>query len=235
VIREPKNASLLGKSCGTWAGPIPQAKPIERYERAASRSQSSSQSGQLDPNLGAIAKFCLFFRGGRLSSLPPLQYAEPLDPRSVEPFPTLLQSRMASAYRDARSLFAALRDMAEHLRLALIPLSDVERAKLVTKIVRESDLVYGVWPEENKDDGFGVQIMNGEAIMPPLESFERNDELRIAAIPCVGLQQALAAWGEWGRVDEPGEEMPESQIAATSALALAEAARLIWAASRNGG
>jgi hypothetical protein len=147
---------------------------------------------------------------------------------------------MASAYRDARSLFAALCDIAEELRLALIPLSDIERAKLVTEIVRESDMVYGVWPEENKDDGFGVQIIKGEAILPPLAGFERDDELRIAAIPCVGLEQALAARDEWGGLFEPceeeqKEETPEARIAARSALTMAETARLTWIASRNGG
>jgi hypothetical protein len=100
---------------------------------------------------------------------------------------------MASAYRDARNFFAALADMAEQLRLTLIPLNDIERAKLVTEIVRGRDMVFGVWPSEDEPDGFGVQIIKGEAIMPPLEGFETNDELSVAAIPCVGREQALAA------------------------------------------
>ena len=142
---------------------------------------------------------------------------------------------MASAYRDARSFFAALAVMAEELRLALMPLNDIERAKLVTEIVRDSDMVFGVWLDDDEADGFGVQIIQGEAITPPLEGFETDDELNVAAIPCVGLEQALAARDEWGRLEEPDEETPEAQIAARSALALAEAARLVWIASRNGG
>ncbi len=94
---------------------------------------------------------------------------------------------MASVYRDARTFFAALADMAEQLRLTLIPLNDIERAKLVTEIVRDSDMVFGVWADEDEPDGFGVQIIKGETIMPPLEGFETNDELSIAAVPCVGL------------------------------------------------
>jgi hypothetical protein len=138
-----------------------------------------------------------------------------------------------AACRDARS-FTALFEMAEELRQTLIPLNDIERAKLVSEIVRDRDMVYGVWPDENEAYGFGVQIIKGDAIIPYLEGFETNDELSIAAIPCVGLEQALAARDEWGRVEEPDKETPDAQISARPALALAEAARLVWIASRNG-
>ena len=118
--------------------------------------------------------------------------------------------------------------MAEELRQTLIRLNDIERAKLVTEIVRNSDMTFGVWPDDDEADGFGVQIIKGEAIMPPLEAFETDDEFSVVAIPCVGLEQALAARDKWGRLEEPDDETPEAQIAAKSALALAEAARLVW-------
>ena len=107
---------------------------------------------------------------------------------------------MPSTYRDAPTFFAALFAMAEDLREKLIPMTDAERARLVTEIFHDSDLVFGVWPEEG--ESFGVQIIMGQEMLPPVEGFERNDELRIAAIPCVGLEQALAARDEWGDLFE---------------------------------
>ena len=102
--------------------------------------------------------------------------------------------------------------MAEELRETLKSLGDVERAKLVTEIVRGSDMVFGVWPSQDDPDGFSVQIIKGKAIMPPFECFERNDELRIAAISCVGLEQAVAARDEWGRLFDVSEEESEGQL-----------------------
>ena len=105
---------------------------------------------------------------------------------------------MTSVYRVAETFLIALLQKSEELRGTLKPLSDIERAKLVTEIVRDSDMVFGVWPSENEPEGFGVRIIKGDAIMPPFECFERDKELRVAAIPCVGLERALAARHEWG-------------------------------------
>ena len=45
---------------------------------------------------------------------------------------------------------------------------------LVTEIVRDSDMVFGVWRAEEEPNGFAVQITKGEAMMPPCECFERD-------------------------------------------------------------
>jgi hypothetical protein len=115
---------------------------------------------------------------------------------------------MPLAYPDGRTFLAALFGKAEELRGILKSMRDVEQAKLITEIVRDSDMVFGVWPSQNDHDGFGIQIIKGEANMPPFECFERDDELRIAAIPCVGLEQALAARDEWGKLFDVSEEQP---------------------------
>jgi hypothetical protein len=101
---------------------------------------------------------------------------------------------MASAYRDTHSLNAALADMAEELRVAILSMrDDVERFDHVMKLVADSDMVFCVWPDEDRPEGVGIQIIKGSDVMPPLVGFETKPELRIAAIPCVGREVALAA------------------------------------------
>ena len=91
---------------------------------------------------------------------------------------------MPVVHPDADSLFAALAGMAEDLRQQIIPLSDLERRALITRIVDDSDMVFGVWP--NDDAGVGLLVIKGRDSMPPLEGFEMPREVELAAIPCVG-------------------------------------------------
>ena len=102
-----------------------------------------------------------------------------------------------AAYRDTGSLMAALGTIAEELRQKILVASDLERMKLVTSTFDESDMVFGAWPDPREDGGFGVQIIKGEDLMPPLVGFETATEMRIDAIPCVGLAQALSVREEW--------------------------------------
>ena len=99
---------------------------------------------------------------------------------------------MPTAYKNARSFLAALAAMAEELRHALIAHDDFGRRGLLTQAMAESDMVFGVWPDEEEQRGFGVQIIKGEEILPPLAAFETDQEIVVAAIPCAGPAQALA-------------------------------------------
>jgi hypothetical protein len=84
---------------------------------------------------------------------------------------------MASAYRDARSLNAALADMAEELRVAILSMrDDVERFDHVMKLVADSDMAFCVWPDEDRPEGVGIQIIKGSDLMPPLVGFETKPE-----------------------------------------------------------
>jgi hypothetical protein len=104
---------------------------------------------------------------------------------------------MVKAYRDARSFMTAVAEMAEALRLALVPMSDIERARLVTKLFSDSEMVFGVWPDPNAEGGVGIHIIKGDDVMPPLEAFTPPYEISIAAIPCQGPRQAVAAREAW--------------------------------------
>jgi hypothetical protein len=138
---------------------------------------------------------------------------------------------MVATFRDAPRFLTALADMAEEeLRLVIIPLSDLDRAQLMTRLVADSDMVFGVWPDVDEPERFGVQVIKGEGMMPPLEGFELPEEVTVAAIPCVGLEQALAARDAWGRA---GEEEVEAPNSSRVALAVAEVARLLWIVGRR--
>jgi len=113
---------------------------------------------------------------------------------------------MPTLYRDARAFFAALAEMAEELRQAILELDDHGRLRLISRAVIESDMVFGVWPDQNEPEGFGVQIIKGEALMPPLVGFETDRELVVAAIPCASLEQAIVARDTWGDPKDAGEE-----------------------------
>jgi len=104
---------------------------------------------------------------------------------------------MPVVYPDAESFFAALAAMAEDLRLQIVPLSDFERRALVTRIVDDSDMVFGVWRNGDNAAGVGALVIKGRERMPPIEGFEMPSEIKLAAIPCVGRLQAQGARAAW--------------------------------------
>jgi hypothetical protein len=134
---------------------------------------------------------------------------------------------MAPPYRDARDFFSAVAEMAEELRQAIVHMTEAERSELVTKLVQESDMVVGVWPDAEAGDGVGIAVIKGEDVMPPLVGFETEREVNIAAIPCVDRHAAVAA-REALRADDP----PQA-LSASTALSISEVARLGWVATRR--
>lgn len=104
---------------------------------------------------------------------------------------------MPSLYPDALSFFAGLAAIAEELRQQIIPLSDLERRELLTRTIDDSDMVFGVWPNDDDEAGVGVLVIKGRDSMPPLEGFDLPKEVKLAAIPCLGSLQAQAARAAW--------------------------------------
>jgi hypothetical protein len=112
-------------------------------------------------------------------------------------------------YPDAISFHAALVEMAEQLRQELVSLPELERRKLVTRIVDGSDMVFAVWPEGDGPGVAGVLLLKGAEMVPPLAGFELPGEVRLAAIACTGPLAAEAArrvLEERAKVDEADDE-----------------------------
>ena len=78
---------------------------------------------------------------------------------------------MPLPYRDARDFLKSLADMAEELRQAIVAMSEAERIALLARLIDESEMIFGVWPEAGSPDGVGVVIIRGEEILPPLVGF----------------------------------------------------------------
>ena len=135
-------------------------------------------------------------------------------------------------FRDTKQFFAALAAMAEEVRHSIIPMAELERMQLVTRIVNENDMVFGVWSDPDEPEGLGIQVIKGESLMPPLDGFELAEELSVAAIPCVGLEQAIAARDAWGRAHDDVKEEAIGRSARV-ALSVAEVARFVWIAGRR--
>jgi hypothetical protein len=111
---------------------------------------------------------------------------------------------MTETCSDARSFFATLAEMAEGLRQALVAMPDADRSKHVGRLVRDSTMVFGVWPDSGEPDGIGTQIIKGDEMLVPLDGFVMPEAVSVAAIPCVGLDQAAAARDAWMQYEHGG-------------------------------
>jgi hypothetical protein len=109
---------------------------------------------------------------------------------------------MTETYPDLNSFIAALADKAEAFRQSLIPMSDEARLKHAMRLVQTSTMVFGVWPDAEEAGGVGVQIIKGKDVLVPLDCFEMPDGITIAAIQCVGYEQAAAARDAWGGYEQ---------------------------------
>ena len=126
---------------------------------------------------------------------------------------------MPIAYKNARFFFAALASMAEEFRQALLEQDDVGRRCLLTQALAQSDMVFGIWPDEEEPDGFAVQIVKGDHIMPPLVGFETDEEIVVAAIPCAGGEQATrldkVVRDTFDVPQEQGDDLPDQPVLQT--------------------
>ena len=135
---------------------------------------------------------------------------------------------MTQPFRDAQAFIAALADMAEALRHAILAIGDdAERSDYLMKLLAESDMVFGLWPDPDDANGVGIQIIKGDDILPPLVGFGTQHELHIAAIPCACREVAVAAREAWGISD--AQDNGSEPCTARAKLAASESERSKWA------
>lgn len=114
---------------------------------------------------------------------------------------------MSETRSDARRFLASMAEMAESLRRALVAMPDAERSMHVGRLIRDSTMIFGVWSDPQEPSGVGMQIIKGDEVLVPLDAFIMPEAITIAAIPCVGLEQAAAARGAW-KQHEHGRQGP---------------------------
>ena len=105
------------------------------------------------------------------------------------------------------TFYDALAEMAERLHRTIVALADEERLPHLLNRVSNSAIVFGVWPDPDQPSGFGFHLIKGRGHLAAL-SGELPDEMTTTAIPCVGLEQAIAAETVWGDPD-PASNSPE--------------------------
>lgn len=114
---------------------------------------------------------------------------------------------MVSPTPHSDNFYSALAEMAETLRLTIIALPDEQRTEYVHRRVAKSEIVFGVWTDPRRTGGFGFHLIKGQGHLAALLGALPN-ELTTIAIPCVGLDQAVAAeqlWGKLGPNQNPAE------------------------------
>ena len=99
------------------------------------------------------------------------------------------------------TFYAALAEMAEELRRTILSLANGERLEFVQQRVDNSEIVFGVWPDSGQTGGFGFHLIKGRGHLAALSGAKLPDEVTTTAIPCVGLEQAIAAEQVWGAPD----------------------------------
>src|SRR5215208_199424 len=106
---------------------------------------------------------------------------------------------MVSRVPHSDTFYGAVAEMAERLRHTIIGLIDEERFKFVQRRVAESEIVFGVWPDPDVTGGFGFHLIKGRSHLAALSGVHIPDEVTTTAIPCVGIEQAIAAEQLWGQ------------------------------------
>ena len=117
---------------------------------------------------------------------------------------------MVSPTLHSDTFYGALAEMAEKLRHEIVGLPNGERLPFVQRRVTDSEIVFGVWPDPDAAGGFGFHLIKGRGHLAGLKA-KLPDELKTTAIPCVGIDQAMAAEQLWGEppAENPSEVPPQ--------------------------
>lgn len=93
--------------------------------------------------------------------------------------------------------YAAIAEMAERHRRIILGLTATERPEYVQRLVAESEIAFGVWPDPRGTGGCGFHLIKGRGHLAALLADELPNALTTTAIPCVGQAQAIAAERFW--------------------------------------
>jgi hypothetical protein len=109
--------------------------------------------------------------------------------------------QMTSPTPHSDTFYAAVADMAEAVRHKIVTLVNGGRFEYVQRLVAESEIAFGVWPDPHGTGGFGFHLIKGRQHLVALLEVELPNEMTTTAIPCLGREQALAAEHVWGTPD----------------------------------
>jgi hypothetical protein len=74
--------------------------------------------------------------------------------------------------------------------------------KPVQELFRNAEIVWGIWQDANEPDGIGTLVMKGAKLLREIGSNGKDmPNVVFTAIPCVCLEQAIAARNKFGTPD----------------------------------
>jgi hypothetical protein len=73
-----------------------------------------------------------------------------------------------------------------------------QMGKFVKGLIDTNDVAWGVFGDSAFRDGVGVYLIKGKNALGTVVASGQPEALRITAIPCVELEQAVAAEKTWG-------------------------------------
>ncbi|CAJ0857101.1 hypothetical protein AMST5_00983 [freshwater sediment metagenome] len=100
--------------------------------------------------------------------------------------------------RELETQIRTLAKEANALRVRMAAMSDAERFKMVKGLVDAHRVAIGIYPDADEPLGVGAHIIKGVNILADIAMGDKAVTLDVVAIPCIELEQAIAAADVWG-------------------------------------
>jgi hypothetical protein len=89
-------------------------------------------------------------------------------------------------------------DMANAVGAGLDETDPRASVEVVAKIVGAADVVFGVWQDDDEPNGVGLHCIKGIERIAEIAHSGHAGELKLAAVPCTSVEQAIAAERRFG-------------------------------------
>jgi uncharacterized Zn-finger protein len=106
--------------------------------------------------------------------------------------------RAAEIEREHEQFRCEMTEMANQHHEAMQGMTEREAADYVKGVIGSATIVYGVYQDAEAPNGVGLHIIKGKREMQVGVASRETIQVRVAAIPCIELEQAIAAEQVYG-------------------------------------
>jgi len=103
-----------------------------------------------------------------------------------------------AAMFQAEDFLRQLTDKANAHQEAMQDMTGGEAAEYVKGIIDNSTLVFGVFPDAKAPNGVSFHVIKGIREVQVVDASGKADQFSTDAVPCIELEQAIAAEEMWG-------------------------------------
>lgn len=79
--------------------------------------------------------------------------------------------------------------------------NDRARFKIVKRLVKDADIVFGIWQDPAAKGGVNYLLVKGNQMAREVVADKHAISARVVAIPCIDADQATALMQEFGEAD----------------------------------